>query len=122
MSTPLYLITGAAGGNGGVSRQVIEQLRERGHRARAGTSRRCRAEATPSGTGQVAAVDEDEAAICEADCPPPRCAHDLMLTDAHAVSRAVTEVLHDDSAAFTVGARIHPHRYADSDPAVFGAV
>jgi uncharacterized protein YbjT (DUF2867 family) len=35
MSTPLYLITGAAGGNGGVSRQVIEQLRERGHRVRA---------------------------------------------------------------------------------------
>jgi uncharacterized protein YbjT (DUF2867 family) len=35
MGTPLYLITGAAGGNGGVSRQVIEELRERGHRVRA---------------------------------------------------------------------------------------
>lgn len=35
MSAPLYLITGAAGGTGGVSRQVIEQLRERGHRVRA---------------------------------------------------------------------------------------
>jgi uncharacterized protein YbjT (DUF2867 family) len=35
MSGPLYLITGAAGGTGGVSRQVIEQLRERGHRVRA---------------------------------------------------------------------------------------
>ena len=35
MSAPLYLITGAAGGTGGVSRQVIEQLRERGHPVRA---------------------------------------------------------------------------------------
>ncbi|HEY2448660.1 MAG TPA: NAD(P)H-binding protein, partial [Mycobacterium sp.] len=35
MSTPLYLITGAGGGTGGVSRQVIEQLREGGHRVRA---------------------------------------------------------------------------------------
>src|SRR5947207_2191508 len=35
MSAPLYLITGAGGGAGGVSRQVIEQLRERGHRVRA---------------------------------------------------------------------------------------
>jgi uncharacterized protein YbjT (DUF2867 family) len=35
MSAPLYLITGAGGGTGGVSRQVIEQLRERGHRVRA---------------------------------------------------------------------------------------
>ena len=35
MSTPLYLITGAGGGNGSVSRQVVEQLRERGHRVRA---------------------------------------------------------------------------------------
>jgi uncharacterized protein YbjT (DUF2867 family) len=31
----LYLVTGAAGGTGGVSRQVIEILRERGHRVRA---------------------------------------------------------------------------------------
>ncbi|MFJ9370789.1 NAD(P)H-binding protein [Nocardia sp. NPDC101769] len=35
MSAPLYLITGAGGGTGGVSRQVIEQLRERGDRVRA---------------------------------------------------------------------------------------
>jgi len=35
MSSPLYLITGAGGGTGGVSRQVIEQLRMRGHRVRA---------------------------------------------------------------------------------------
>ena len=35
MTTHLYLITGAGGGNGGVSRQVIERLRERGHRVRA---------------------------------------------------------------------------------------
>lgn len=35
MSEPLYLITGAGGGTGGVSRQVIEQLRARGHRVRA---------------------------------------------------------------------------------------
>lgn len=35
MGTPLYLITGAAGGNGGISRQVIEQLRESGQRVRA---------------------------------------------------------------------------------------
>lgn len=35
MSTSLYLITGAGGGTGGVSRQVIEQLREHGHRVRA---------------------------------------------------------------------------------------
>ena len=35
MSSPLYLITGAGGGIGGVSRQVIEQLRMRGYRVRA---------------------------------------------------------------------------------------
>ena len=35
MSTPLYLITGAGGGTGGVSRLVIEQLRSRGERVRA---------------------------------------------------------------------------------------
>jgi uncharacterized protein YbjT (DUF2867 family) len=35
MSAPLYLITGAGGGTGGVSRQVIELLRERGDRVRA---------------------------------------------------------------------------------------
>lgn len=35
MSTPLYLITGAGGGTGGVSRQVIEQLRDGGNRLRA---------------------------------------------------------------------------------------
>ena len=35
MSTPLYLITGAGGGNGSVSRQVVEQLRQRGQRVRA---------------------------------------------------------------------------------------
>lgn len=35
MSAALYLITGAGGGTGGVSRQVIEQLRGRGHRVRA---------------------------------------------------------------------------------------
>jgi uncharacterized protein YbjT (DUF2867 family) len=35
MNLPLYLITGAGGGTGGVSRQVIEDLRERGERVRA---------------------------------------------------------------------------------------
>ncbi|MGW4714180.1 NAD(P)H-binding protein [Nocardia sp. NPDC004260] len=35
MSARLYLITGAGGGTGGVSRQVIERLRERGERVRA---------------------------------------------------------------------------------------
>ncbi|MEU6190514.1 NAD(P)H-binding protein [Nocardia sp. NPDC047038] len=35
MSAPLYLITGAGGGTGGVSRQVIARLRERGDRVRA---------------------------------------------------------------------------------------
>ncbi|MFF3575147.1 hypothetical protein ACFYXQ_46195 [Nocardia jiangxiensis] len=35
MGAPLYLITGAGGGTGGVSRQVIERLRERGDRVRA---------------------------------------------------------------------------------------
>ncbi len=35
MNAPLYLITGAGGGTGGVSRQVIEQLRDCGHRVRA---------------------------------------------------------------------------------------
>src|ERR1700734_2752855 len=35
MSGPLYLITGAGGGTGGVSGQVIELLRRRGHRVRA---------------------------------------------------------------------------------------
>lgn len=35
MSGPLILVTGAAGGTGGVSRQVIERLRASGHRVRA---------------------------------------------------------------------------------------
>ena len=35
MSGPVYLITGAAGGTGGVSRLVVEQLRSRGERVRA---------------------------------------------------------------------------------------
>jgi uncharacterized protein YbjT (DUF2867 family) len=35
MTAPLYLITGAGGGTGGVSRQVIEELRDRGNRVRA---------------------------------------------------------------------------------------
>jgi uncharacterized protein YbjT (DUF2867 family) len=35
MNAPLYLITGAGGGTGGVSRQVIEALRDRGERVRA---------------------------------------------------------------------------------------
>lgn len=35
MSTPLYLITGAGGGTGGVSRHVVERLRECGQRVRA---------------------------------------------------------------------------------------
>jgi uncharacterized protein YbjT (DUF2867 family) len=35
MSTPLYFITGAGGGTGSVSRQVVERLRERGERVRA---------------------------------------------------------------------------------------
>lgn len=35
MSTQLYLVTGAGGGTGGVSRLVIEQLRTRGERVRA---------------------------------------------------------------------------------------
>jgi uncharacterized protein YbjT (DUF2867 family) len=35
VTTPLYLITGAGGGTGGVSRLVIEQLRGRGERVRA---------------------------------------------------------------------------------------
>jgi uncharacterized protein YbjT (DUF2867 family) len=35
MSGPLYLVTGAGGGTGGVSRQVVEGLRARGERVRA---------------------------------------------------------------------------------------
>ena len=35
MGAPMYLITGAAGGTGGVSRQVVEQLRRDGSRVRA---------------------------------------------------------------------------------------
>ncbi|MGW4098678.1 NAD(P)H-binding protein [Mycobacterium sp. NPDC004974] len=35
MAERLYLVTGAGGGTGGVSRQVIELLRQRGHRVRA---------------------------------------------------------------------------------------
>lgn len=35
MNAPLYLVTGAGGGTGGVSRLVIEQLRSRGERVRA---------------------------------------------------------------------------------------
>jgi uncharacterized protein YbjT (DUF2867 family) len=35
MDAPLYLVTGAGGGTGGVSRQVIEDLRKHGERVRA---------------------------------------------------------------------------------------
>jgi uncharacterized protein YbjT (DUF2867 family) len=35
MNAPLYLVTGAGGGTGGVSRQVVEGLRGRGNRVRA---------------------------------------------------------------------------------------
>lgn len=35
MNAPLYLITGAGGGTGGVSRQVIQKLRADGNRVRA---------------------------------------------------------------------------------------
>jgi len=35
MNAPLYLVTGAGGGTGGVSRQVVEGLRARGDRVRA---------------------------------------------------------------------------------------
>lgn len=35
MNAPAYLITGAGGGTGGVSRQVVKLLRARGHRVRA---------------------------------------------------------------------------------------
>jgi uncharacterized protein YbjT (DUF2867 family) len=35
MNAPLYLVTGAGGGTGGVSRQVVEELRDRGGRVRA---------------------------------------------------------------------------------------
>jgi len=35
MNAPLYLVTGAGGGTGGVSRQVVEGLRARGERVRA---------------------------------------------------------------------------------------
>lgn len=35
MSSPLYLVTGAGGGNGGVSTRVVETLRKRGNRVRA---------------------------------------------------------------------------------------
>jgi uncharacterized protein YbjT (DUF2867 family) len=35
MNAPLYLVTGAGGGTGGVSRQVIEDLRKHGKRVRA---------------------------------------------------------------------------------------
>ncbi|HUB58016.1 MAG TPA: NAD(P)H-binding protein [Mycobacterium sp.] len=35
MNSPLYLVTGAGGGTGGVSRQVVEGLRARGDRVRA---------------------------------------------------------------------------------------
>jgi hypothetical protein len=76
----------------------------------------------PSGWDEVAAVNEHQAAVAETDRPPSRRIHDLLLTDVHAVSGAVAEVLHDDSETFTVGARIHPHRDADGDPAVIGAI
>lgn len=35
MGAPVYLITGAGGGTGGVSRQVVDQLRQRGNQVRA---------------------------------------------------------------------------------------
>lgn len=35
MSSPLYVVTGAGGGNGGVSTQVVAILRKRGNRVRA---------------------------------------------------------------------------------------
>jgi hypothetical protein len=74
-----------------------------------------------SGRNEVAAVNEHEAAVAEADRPPSRRIHDLLLTDLHAVPRAVAEILHDDSDPFTVSARVYAYRDADGDAAVFGA-
>ena len=66
-----------------------------------------------SAGGEIAAINEHQGAIAEPDHPAPRRIHDLMLTDLHTLARAVAEVLHDDSEAFPVGARVHPHRHPD---------
>jgi hypothetical protein len=45
-----------------------------------------------------------------------------MRTDVHTLARGVAEILHDDSEALVVGARIDPYRHSDGDPVVCGAV
>jgi hypothetical protein len=75
-----------------------------------------------SGGGEIAAVNEHQAAVAERDRPPARRIDDVVLTDVHALASAVAEILHDDSEAFTVGARIHAHRHSDGDPVICGAV
>src|ERR1700748_2004222 len=45
-----------------------------------------------------------------------------MLADVHLLARAVAEILDNLPQALAVGARIYPHRRADGDPGVRGAV
>ena len=71
---------------------------------------------------EIAAVNEHQVAVAKLHRPPPRRVHDVMLADIHLLARAVAEILHDDTEAFAVGARIHPHRYPDGELVVWRAV
>src|SRR5262245_26556061 len=71
---------------------------------------------------EVAGVDEHQRAVAQLDRPPPRRVDDVMLTDVHAVARAVAEILDDDSRSLAVRARVDAHRGSDGDLDVRRAV
>jgi len=67
---------------------------------------------------EIVAVNEHQVAVAKPHRPPARRVYDVMLTDIHPLAGAVAEILHDNTEAFAVGARIHPHRYPDGEPVV----
>jgi len=98
--------------SGTLGRRAVRQV---GAKAVDQARYRARQRELASAGSEIAAVDEYQSAVTEPDRPPPRRVRDVMLADVHALAKVVAKVLHDDAETFTVGARIDPHRYTDSD-------
>jgi hypothetical protein len=58
---------------------------------------------------EVAAVDENQAAVVKSDRPPAGRAHQLLFPDPNAMAGHHTEIIDHDAAAFSVCAGVHPH-------------
>jgi hypothetical protein len=56
---------------------------------------------------EIVAVNEHQVAVAKPHRPPARRVYDVMLTDIHPLAGAVAEIVHDNTEAFAVGARIH---------------